>query len=104
LTALAGQASIAIDNYNFFHTLKRTNQESLYVYDAAIEGWSSALDMHDKDAERYSRRITEMMERLAIEMGVSEKDLVHIRRSALLHNIGKCESPAACCIRRARSP
>jgi len=93
LTALAGQASIAIDNYNLFHNLKRTNQELLYVYDATIEGWSNALDMRDKETEGHSRRVAEMTERLAIEMGVPERDLVHIKRGALLHDIGKLGIP-----------
>jgi putative nucleotidyltransferase with HDIG domain len=63
------------------------------AYDATIEGWSRALDLRDRETEGHTQRVTEMTERLAQAMKVSDTDLVHIRRGALLHDIGKMGVP-----------
>ena len=93
LETLAGQAAIAIDNAGLFNDLQRSNDELRLAYDATIEGWSYALDLRDKETEGHSRRVTEVTLRLARAMGVSEPDLVHVRRGALLHDIGKMGVP-----------
>lgn len=61
--------------------------------DATIEGWSRALDLRDKETEGHSQRVTELTLRLARSMGISEAELVHVRRGALLHDIGKMGIP-----------
>jgi putative nucleotidyltransferase with HDIG domain len=93
LEALAGQAAIAIDNGTLFDDLQRTNVELSLAYDTTLEGWSKALDLRDKETEGHTQRVTEMTVRLARSMGVSEADLMHIRRGALLHDIGKMGIP-----------
>lgn len=93
LDALAGQAAIAIDNHAMFENLQRSNTDLVLAYDATIEGWSRALDLRDKETEGHSRRVTEMSLRLAHAMGVSREDQAHIRRGALLHDIGKMGIP-----------
>ena len=67
--------------------------ELLHAYDATIEGWSRALDLRDHETEGHSRRVTEMTLRLARAVGLPEAELVHIRRGALLHDIGKMGVP-----------
>jgi PAS domain S-box-containing protein/putative nucleotidyltransferase with HDIG domain len=93
LESIAGQAAIAIDNANLFDDLQRSNVELKLAYDATIEGWSRALDLRDRETEGHTKRVTEMTERLAQTMNVSDADLVHIRRGALLHDIGKMGVP-----------
>jgi len=93
LESIAGQAAIAIDNANLFDDLQRSNVELKLAYDATIEGWSRALDLRDRETEGHTKRVTEMTERLAQAMNVSDADLVHIRRGALLHDIGKMGVP-----------
>ena len=93
LDALAGQAAIAIDNNAMFENLQRSNTDLMLAYDATIEGWSRALDLRDKETEGHSRRVTEMSLRLARAVGVSREDQAHIRRGALLHDIGKVGIP-----------
>jgi putative nucleotidyltransferase with HDIG domain len=63
------------------------------AYEATLEGWAQALDMRDRETEGHSRRVTDLTVRLARVMGVSEADCVHIRRGALLHDIGKMGIP-----------
>lgn len=93
LETLAGQAAIAIDNAQLFEGMQRSNLELSLAYDATIEGWSAALDLRDKETEGHSQRVTDLTIRLAQSMGVSESDLIQIRRGALLHDIGKLGIP-----------
>jgi HD-GYP domain-containing protein (c-di-GMP phosphodiesterase class II)/integral membrane sensor domain MASE1 len=93
LETLAGQAAIAVDNAQLFDDLQRSNLDLVVAYDATLEGWSRALDLRDKETEGHSQRVTEMAVRLAIAMEVPEAALVHIRRGALLHDIGKLGVP-----------
>ena len=95
LRLLAGQTAIAIDNAILFSDLERSNVDLSLAYDATIEGWVTALDLRDEETQGHSRRVTEMTEKLAGAMGFSEADLVHVRRGALLHDIGKLSIPDA---------
>lgn len=93
LDALAGQAAIAIDEAELFDNLQRKNIELTLAYDETLEGWSRALDMRDKETEGHSKRVTEMAVRLARAVGMREQELAHVRRGALLHDIGKLGIP-----------
>jgi response regulator RpfG family c-di-GMP phosphodiesterase len=94
--ALAGQAAIAIESAQLFDSLQQSNQQLTLAYQATIEGWSRALDLRDRETEGHTQRVTETALRLARAIGVfDEDDLVHIRRGALLHDIGKMGVPDA---------
>jgi putative nucleotidyltransferase with HDIG domain len=95
LETLAGQAAIAVDNAELFDGLQRSNTELQLAYDTTIEGWSGALDLRDKETEGHTLRVTELTVRLARAMNINEADLIHIRRGALLHDIGKMGIPDA---------
>jgi putative nucleotidyltransferase with HDIG domain len=91
--ALAGQTAIAIENSSLLGTLQATNQELLQAYDATIEGWSRAMDLRDRETAGHTQRVTELTLDLARALGVSSARRVHIRRGALLHDIGKLGVP-----------
>ncbi len=93
LRALALQAAIAVDNTQLFDRLQRSNAELFLAYDSTLEGWSRALDLRDEETEGHTRRVTEMTVALAKTMGLRDVDLVHVRRGALLHDIGKIGIP-----------
>lgn len=93
LDTLAGQAAITIDNAQMFNNLQSANMELAIAYDATIEGWSRALDLRDKETEGHTQRVTELTLLLAKTMGISDKELLHIRRGGLLHDIGKMGVP-----------
>jgi PAS domain S-box-containing protein/putative nucleotidyltransferase with HDIG domain len=95
LESFALQAAIAMDNHELFRNLQRSNSELSIAYEATIEGWSHALDLRDKETEGHSQRVTELTVQLARAMGVNEQELGHIRRGALLHDIGKMGVPDA---------
>lgn len=89
LEALAIQAAIAIDNAELFNNLQRSNIELAMAYDTTLEGWSHALDLRDRETEGHTQRVAEMTVGVASAMGIGEAEMVHLRRGALLHDIGK---------------
>jgi len=93
LDALAGQAAIAIDAAALFDDLQRSNIELRLAYDTTIEGWSRALDLRDRETEGHSQRVADMTVRVARTLELGEEEIVHMRRGALLHDIGKMGIP-----------
>ena len=93
LEALAGQAAIAIDNARLFDNLQRVNVELMHAYDETIEGWARALELRNIEIEGHARRVTDLTSRLARRLGIPEGELSHMRRGALLHDIGKMAIP-----------
>jgi putative nucleotidyltransferase with HDIG domain len=93
LETLASQAAIAIDNAQLFDNLQQSNIELALAYDATIAGWSRAMDLRDKETEGHTQRVTELTLKLARAMRISDTELAHIRRGALLHDIGKMGVP-----------
>ena len=63
------------------------------AYDATIEGWSRAMDLRDKETEGHTQRVTEITLAMAKIMGINGDQLLHVRRGALLHDIGKLGVP-----------
>jgi response regulator RpfG family c-di-GMP phosphodiesterase len=95
LEALAGQGAIAVDNAALNQQLQASNAELLLAYDTTLEGWVKALDMRDNETEGHTRRVTELTTRLAYDYPIDGDQVVHIRRGALLHDIGKMAIPDA---------
>lgn len=102
LETLGGQAAIAVDNAELFESMQRSNQELAMAYDATIAGWSRAMDLRDKETEGHTQRVTELTTQLAERMGVDARELVHIRRGALLHDIGKLGVPDSILLKPAK--
>ncbi len=93
LETMAEQTAIAVDNAVLFEELQKMNVDLVLAYDAAIEGWSKSLDLRGHEDEGHSRRLADLTLKLATAMGVAENELVHIRRGALLHDIGTMGVP-----------
>ena len=93
LEALADQTAIAINSAQLFNELQQTNARLTQAYEDTIDGWSRALDLRDKETEGHSQRVTDLTLDLARRMGIPEDQLIHIRRGAKLHDIGKMGIP-----------
>ncbi len=89
LETLGGQTAIAIDSSEMIHQLQSSNYKLIQAYDSTIAGWARALDLRDKETGDHSQRVTELTVKIAEAMGVNEEELAHIRRGAMLHDIGK---------------
>jgi putative two-component system response regulator len=73
--------------------LREANAQLLNAYEATIEGLSHALDLRDRETEGHSQRVTELTLQLAQALHMSEEEITHIRRGALLHDMGKIGIP-----------
>jgi putative nucleotidyltransferase with HDIG domain len=93
ISAFADQAAVAINSARLFEDLQESHRELERAYQATLEGWVRALDMRDKETEGHTQRVTILTHRLARSMGVSDAQLVHMTRGALLHDIGKMAIP-----------
>lgn len=93
LDALSQQAAIAIDNASLYQQLQRSHAEISMAYDKTIEGWSRALDIRDNETHGHSQRVADLAVLVARRLGINDGELVHIRRGALLHDIGKLGVP-----------
>ncbi|MGA9752135.1 MAG: PAS domain S-box protein [Acidobacteriota bacterium] len=93
LQTLAGQGAIALDSMTLFQNLQRSNVELGLAYETTLEGWSRALELRDRETQGHTMRVTELTMRLARAVGMDEQALTHVRRGALLHDIGKMGIP-----------
>ena len=73
--------------------VRARTSELAEAYDTTLEGWARALELRDKETEGHSRRVTEITLKIARSMKISEEEIEHIRRGALLHDIGKMGIP-----------
>lgn len=84
-------------NIMFVRDITRSKQSSDHelalAYEKTVESWSQALYLRDKETEDHTRRVTANAVQLARRLGLGEEHLVHIRRGATLHDIGKVAIP-----------
>lgn len=69
------------------------NNELESAYETTLVGWSRALELHDKETEGHSRRVTELTIDLARKYGFNEDDIRFVYYGALLHDVGKMGIP-----------
>ena len=93
LNIISGQTAIAIDSAMMFKDLQKSNFELSLAYNATIDAWSHTLELRDCETEGHTRRVTDLTIRFAAMTGVKESDLIHVRRGATLHDIGKVAIP-----------
>jgi len=93
LIALVETAGNAIHRAMLFEQTLQHADEITHAYDNTLAGWARALEMRDEITEGHTRRVTELTLKLARAMDIPENEIVHIRRGALLHDIGKMGIP-----------
>ena len=72
---------------------KLRERELTSAYEATLEGWARALELRDRETEGHAKRVSEMTVKLARFMGMGQEEVTHLRRGALLHDIGKMGIP-----------
>jgi PAS domain S-box-containing protein/putative nucleotidyltransferase with HDIG domain len=95
LVALAEVGASAMRRAQWNERLEQANIALREAYNATIAGWARALDLRDRETEDHSRRVSNLTVALARWMGVPEPEIEHLRRGALLHDIGKMGVPDA---------
>jgi putative nucleotidyltransferase with HDIG domain len=90
---MAYEVSLAVANAQLYRKTQQAVTDLAHAYDATLEGWSRILDMRDHATDEHTQRVTTLTLALAGRMGIPESELGHIRRGALLHDIGKMAIP-----------
>jgi HD-GYP domain-containing protein (c-di-GMP phosphodiesterase class II) len=73
--------------------LLNAHAELEMAYDATLQGWVKALEMREKETANHSRRVVDMTLKIAAAVGIAEDEMIHIKRGAMLHDIGKMGVP-----------
>ena len=73
--------------------VKESEAELRKNYDLTLGAWAKVLEYRDKETEGHSRRLVDLSARLAQVLMLSEAEIGHLRRGALLHDIGKMAIP-----------
>ncbi len=87
------ERKLRVLNLDLENRVRERTKDLAESYDTTLEGWAKALELRDKETEGHSRRVTESTLKLARALDLPEEDLVHIRRGAILHDIGKMAIP-----------
>ena len=74
---------------------QQVKETMLAAYDTTITSWANLLDMKEGKPEGHSHEIGQMMERLALNVGMNEEEALFARWGALLHDIGNVNLPNA---------
>lgn len=93
LESLAGLAAISIENASLIETIQRANTELTVAYDSTLMGWSQTVELRGHHKQGHARRMADITLDLARMLDVDEKDLAHIYRGVLLHDIGSLAIP-----------
>ena len=100
LAALARQALAQLDlrgaakaREEIARSAQKAADDISAAFDATLESMARALDLRDREVEGHLSRVAQITVTLAKAMGLPEDQLPHIRRGALLHDIGKMGIP-----------
>lgn len=90
---LSGTIMDVTNHKKLIADLKLLNQKVITAYDSTIEGWAYALEMKEEETKEHSVRVTDLTLSIAKKLNIEEDNLVHIKRGAILHDIGKMAIP-----------
>jgi len=74
---------------------RHLQEELEHAYDLTLEGLVKALGVRHKESESHTRHLVMVTEKLARRMGYPESGIPHLKRGALLHDVGKIGIPDA---------
>jgi HD-GYP domain-containing protein (c-di-GMP phosphodiesterase class II) len=89
LSMIAGQATIGIEHLLLIDNINNLNNELIDAYESTLLSWAKALEYKDQETKGHSDRVTKMSLKLGKALGLTEEELVQLRRGAILHDIGK---------------
>lgn len=93
LDVLTANVAATLRDAQELDALRQSVCEADESYDKFVHAWSQTLSCRDEARRKHSIRAAELMLQTGRELGVSETDLVHARRGALLHDVGLTRVP-----------
>jgi putative nucleotidyltransferase with HDIG domain len=93
-TVSKDELALLTENFNqMIESMRDSKNKIMESYDSTLEGWSKALEYRNEETKGHTDRVKEMMMKSAKALGIDESRMDHIRRGALLHDIGKMGIP-----------
>jgi putative nucleotidyltransferase with HDIG domain len=93
-TVSKDELALLTENFNqMIESMRESKNQILASYDSTLEGWSKALEYRNEETKGHTDRVLELMVKAAKRLGMEESKMDHIRRGALLHDIGKMGIP-----------
>lgn len=93
-TVSKDELALLTENFNqMIKSMRDSKNQILASYDSTLEGWSKALEYRNEETKGHTDRVLELMVKAARGLGIEESKMEHIRRGALLHDIGKMGIP-----------
>lgn len=86
-------AVLAASFNKMIQSLQESHNAMIETYDTTLEGWAKALELRDKETSGHTQRVTDLTVELARRLNLPEDQVVHIRRGAMMHDIGKMGVP-----------
>jgi HD-GYP domain-containing protein (c-di-GMP phosphodiesterase class II) len=90
---LSNQSALAIANARLYEQTQQAMINITRAYDATLAGWSRVLDLRDRVTDKHTHRVADLTVALTSKFGFPQSEIEHIRRGALLHDIGKIGIP-----------
>lgn len=88
------ELALLTDNFNeMIVSMRESKKKIIDSYDSTLEGWSKALEYRNEETKGHTDRVVNLMMKSAQGLGIEESQLEHVRRGALLHDIGKMAIP-----------
>lgn len=94
VTTSKDELALLTDNFNqMIKSMRDSKKEIIASYDNTLEGWSKALEYRNEETKGHTDRVLTLMIKASKALGLDEPKMEHIRRGALLHDIGKMGIP-----------
>ena len=88
------ELALLTENFNqMIESMRTSKKKIIESYDSTLEGWSKALEYRNEETKGHTDRVMKLMMKSAKGLGIEESQMEHVRRGALLHDIGKMAIP-----------
>lgn len=94
LQAVASGAAASIDNANIYENIKQKHSELEKAMDGVVHAMSLVVESRDPYTAGHQRRVAELAQAIAREMGLSEWQVMGMHIAGLLHDVGKVAVPS----------
>lgn len=91
--ALSTQLAIAIDNAQMQSRIILSDMEVSAAYEATLQSFAQTLELRDKETRGHSDRVVDLTLQLAHALDFPQDQIEHLRRGAILHDLGKLLIP-----------
>lgn len=95
LERLAIDVSLILHNHQQKALLEQMEHNRIANYEETILAFVNIIEQRDTYTAGHTIRVAEYCKKIALKLGVAEKDITKLEKAAILHDIGKVATPDA---------